>query len=87
MNELALETFERDQKLAHDEWVAWRNVCQLLMRAGLDVNTTSQGNQLTKAIEYWGERLVTLRVTQTEELRKRVLDDKRAKWMKVRDEK
>jgi hypothetical protein len=79
------DEFLRTQGLAHSEWEAWRNVCQLLRRAGLDVDSTAKGNQLCKAIELWGERLVTIRRDQDEETCKRVLGEKLAAWIKVRD--
>lgn len=31
-------TREHEDYLAHDEWMAWRVVCDLLLKAGIDVN-------------------------------------------------
>lgn len=59
---------------AEVEWEAWQAVCELLAARGVVVN---DDHRLMRAIEAWGEELVTLRVEQSPEVRAVVLKEKR----------
>lgn len=59
--------------LMHSEHGAWLAVCDLLRDLGIEIN---ENDLLARTIEMWGERLVALRMEQTQEVRQRAFDER-----------
>jgi hypothetical protein len=67
-----MEGLNHDRDAMRAEWESWRDVCSELKNcsAAIDINAEPR---LTPAMRLWGERLVTLRLSQSPEIRVRAL--------------
>lgn len=61
------------EKPARLEWEAWQVVCREFRKRGLEPNE-ARNDGLIQALEVWGERLVTLRHEQSDEVRQGALE-------------
>jgi hypothetical protein len=66
------------------EYEAWRNVMAEWLAADLPGINDSKWNPLVRAIELWGECLVSLRLSQSPEDRFQILSEAVAKYEAVR---
>jgi len=69
----------RKDEMAHEEWLAWREVCERLVTLGAvtkeDLTATATernttGQELFFALRAWGDRLAILRIADYEDKRR-----------------
>ena len=58
----------KDFNVMNAEWEAWQAIVRELDSRGIDVDERARHKPLVNAIRLWGERLHTLRATQTPDM-------------------